>query len=406
VESFIILAKFLDMCWTKALQYVFVKFMKDEQMRKIEVVNSDRENGVHVILRYVTERGTVIYALGVPVSYESGGDWDLGPTWCYVVQKDPVTLIDAGQWGKFDVLKMLLQKADIEMRDIKRVIITHGHEDHDGNVPEVVEESGASIWAHFAYENMISYHPDIKDGARHPDFPGSCRTCMMPDAFNRACMPYHRKRSRLKLDFKIDNEHHSAKDYRFICTPGHSPDSLCIVFEDEVVFGGDTVLATITPHPSLALEYYVQRRILPGEYGEQNNPYGLMAYIDSLRSIIRQCSDATILFPGHRLFEGGRVNRLKPVERALEIIRFHKDRCSKILDILGNRVLTLEEMAVELFPPRLRRGYGRFLSQREVMSHLELLAVLGDIEWVNGPGFKSKRTGTCKYKKYFKQEES
>jgi hypothetical protein len=64
-------------------------------------------------------------------------------------------------------------------------------------------------------------------------------------------------------------------------------------------------------------------------------------------------------------------------------------------------VLTLDEIAEELFEPRLRKGWGKFLSQREVMSHLELMAICGDIEWVEKDKFTSRVTGSSAYKEYF-----
>jgi len=226
----------------------------------------------------------------------------------------------------------------------------------------------------------------------------------MPEQFNTACRPYHRKRSRLKTTFQIREGTPSADSrFRFLLTPGHSPDSLCAIFEDEVVFGGDTLLATITPHPSLMLEYYCNRRILPEGYGGDNGAYGLMAYIRSLDKLNKQCRDTELLLPGHRLFEKGRPNYLRPADRAAEILRFHIERCGNILRILDGRALDLDQISIELFEPRLRKGFGKYLSHREVMSHLELLAVQGDVAWVDGPTFSSKSTGSENYKNFFKQ---
>jgi hypothetical protein len=96
-------------------------------------------------------------------------------------------------------------------------------------------------------------------------------------------------------------------------------------------------------------------------------------------------------------------NYLKPAERAAEILRFHIERCGNILRILDGRVLDLEQISIELFDPRLRKGVGKYLSHREVMSHLELLAIHGDIAWADGPPFASKSTGTENYKNFFKE---
>jgi len=373
-------------------------------LQQFEILRQDKPNGDGVIMKYRTSRGTDIYCIGVPLYYDSGGDWDLGPSWCYVVTGVKLTLIDTGQFGKFDVLASMLGQAGFDIRDIIRVIVTHGHEDHDGNLPEVLEASGAELWAHFAFDNMVAYHPDVDDNAAHPDFPGSCRTCLMPEQFNTVCRPYHLKRSKLKAAHQVKEGADSPDSrFRFLLTPGHSPDSMCGIFEGEAVFGGDTLLATITPHPSLMLEYYCNRRILPGGYGEDHEAYGLMSYIRSLDKLHKQCRDTQLLLPGHRLFEKGKPNYLKPSERAAEILRFHIERCGNILKILDGRVLDLDEISIELFDPRLRRGFGKYLSQREVMSHLELLAVQGDVEWVDGSKFTSRATGSENYKDFFRQ---
>ena len=373
-------------------------------MQQFEILKQDKPNGDGVIMKYRTRRGADIYCIGVPLYYDSGGDWALGPTWCSVVPGEKLTLIDTGQFGKFDVLASMLGQAGFDVKDIRRVIVTHGHEDHDGNLPEVLEASGAELWAHYAFDNMTAYHADVDDGAAHPDFPGSCRTCLMPEQFNTVCRPYHRKRSLVKTSDKVKEGAPSPDSrFRFLLTPGHSPDSMCSIFEDEVVFGGDTLLATITPHPSLMLEYYCNKRILPEGYGKDHDAYGLISYIRSLDKLQKQCRDTQLLLPGHRLFEKGKPNYLRPAERAAEILRFHVERCGNILTILDGRVLDLDEISIELFDPRLRRGFGKYLSQREVMSHLELLAVHGDVEWVEGSKFTSRATGSEKYKQFFRQ---
>ncbi|MBN1376605.1 MAG: MBL fold metallo-hydrolase [Dehalococcoidia bacterium] len=370
-------------------------------LQKLEVIQEGKSNGEGTVMRCRTRKGTDIFCLGVPLFYESGEDWDLGPTFCYLVRGDRTVLIDAGQFDRYDLLRSLIKRTGCDVRDIEHVVVTHSHEDHDGNLPELLAESGAQLWAHHAFQSMISYHQGVDDNAAHPDFPGSCRCCVMPDKFNGRCRNYQIKRSSLKIGQLVkDNATAPSTDYRFLLTPGHSPDALCTVFEEEVLFSGDTLLATITPHPTLMLEYFVNRRILPDGYGADNSAYGLMAYINSLHKIKTQCGDIDLLLPAHRLFENGRINYLKPSERAAEIIAFHLERCQNVLKILGNKTLSPDSISEQLFEPGLRRGWGRYLSQREVFSHLELLAVCGDIDWEDKV-FTSRATGTHYYRDFF-----
>ena len=130
---------------------------------------------------------------------------------------------------------------------------------------------------------MISYHPHVNDGAKHPELPGSCRLCHMPEEFRKSCLTYHKKRSELSVDFVIDDDQTLPNDnLSFVFTPGHTPDSICIILEDEVIFTGDTMLPDITPHPSLASSFEANCRILPEGYRPKNTVYGLLNYIKSL----------------------------------------------------------------------------------------------------------------------------
>ncbi|GIT13940.1 MAG: hypothetical protein CM1200mP35_07600 [Chloroflexota bacterium] len=54
-----------------------------------------------------------------------------GPTWAYLFENEGLTLIDAGKLGSFSKLDDGLECAGFRAKDIQRVIITHGHEDHE-----------------------------------------------------------------------------------------------------------------------------------------------------------------------------------------------------------------------------------------------------------------------------------
>jgi glyoxylase-like metal-dependent hydrolase (beta-lactamase superfamily II) len=320
--------------------------------------------------------------LGIPNIY-SDTNWDLGPTWCYLVVGQKITLIDTGRFGNYDFFKSLFQSIDMDISDIDRIVITHSHEDHDGNLPEILSLAKAELWAHQIYQEMISYHPAVDhDGVEHPELPGSCRLCTMPQEYIDRCIPYHQKRSLLKIDRPIeDNSALIEDDLVFVHTPGHTPDSICIVLEGEAIFTGDTLLPDITPHPSLADAFKFNCRILPENYRSKNKVYGLMNYIDSLNriaSLTYQPIQTTL--PAHRLFYNNRFNLIhKSSDRAKEIIRFHRDRCSSLLEIIGNRPTGIEEVTTKHFPPALLKGMGKIMGQREILAHIEILENYGDV---------------------------
>jgi glyoxylase-like metal-dependent hydrolase (beta-lactamase superfamily II) len=369
-------------------------------MKTPDVIVKGKDNGEGMVIHYKTSKGTDIFGLAIPNIYENAS-WDLGPTWCYLILGKKTTLIDTGRFGNFEVFESLLKSIGKGFSDIDRIIITHSHEDHDGNIAEIIAVTQAELWAHTIYLQMISYHPDVKDGAPHPELPGSCRLCPMPETFYRSCLPYHQKRSSLKVDLTInDGQRLPDEDLSFLFTPGHSPDSICVVLEDEVIFTGDTVLPDITSHPSLVYAFEINRGVLPEGYRRSNDVYGLMNYIKSLSKVARLNSQPLkAMFPAHRLFYNGKFNLLDSSERAKEIIRFHIDRCRDILRIIDNKPTEIADIVVQHFPPSRLAGFGRVLAENEVRAHIEIMEACGDICWTDESKELIKRTVTSNYLK-------
>ena len=111
-----------------------------------------------MVVRYQTVRGTDIFGLGIPNIY-SNADWDLGPTWCYLIVGRKTSLIDTGRFGNYAAFGIYAKVHWQGFSDIDRIILTHSHEDHDGNVAEVLPSVRGELWAHAIYRQMISYHP-------------------------------------------------------------------------------------------------------------------------------------------------------------------------------------------------------------------------------------------------------
>jgi glyoxylase-like metal-dependent hydrolase (beta-lactamase superfamily II) len=369
-------------------------------MKTPDVIVRGKDNGEGMVVHYKTTKGTEIFGLAIPNIY-ADTDWDLGPTWCYLILGKKTTLIDTGRFGNFELFESLLKSTGKGFSDIDKIIITHSHEDHDGNVAEIIAVTRAELWAHTIYPQMISYHTHIKDGAPHPELPGSCRFCPMPETFYRNCLPYHQKRSSLKVDFAInDGQRLPDGDLSFLFTPGHSPDSICVVLEDEVIFTGDTVLPDITSHPSLAHDFEINRRVLPEGYRQRNYVYGLMNYIKSLNKVACLSSQPfKAMFPAHRLFYNGRFNLLDSSGRAKEIIQFHIDRCRDILRIIDNKPTGVADIVVQHFPPSRLAGFGKVLAKNEIKAHIEIMEACGDVSWADESKELVKRTGASNYLK-------
>ena len=372
-------------------------------MKTPEIIVTGKSNGEGVVFYYQTTKGTDIFGLGIP-NIHLNSDWDLGPTWCYLIVSGKISLIDTGRFGNYAVFESLLKSIGKVLSDIDRVIITHSHEDHDGNLAEIFPAVQGELWAHSIYRQMISYHAHINDGARHPELPGSCRHCIMPEKHYATCMEYQRKRSLLDIDVAIDGDQRRVGDsLSFIFTPGHSPDALCVVLEDEVIFTGDTVLPDITPHPTLSSTFEINRRILPDSYHYENTLYGLMNYMKSLRKLASLAPQPIVVFPGHRLFHNGGFNLIDGLcGRANEIIQFHIDRCRDILKIIDGKPAGLDAIAAQHFSESLLTGAGKLMARDELMAHVEVMEKCGDVRWIGQNGDRIQHTGSCNFLDFIK----
>ncbi|MDQ3013127.1 MAG: MBL fold metallo-hydrolase, partial [Acidobacteriota bacterium] len=84
----------------------------------------------------------------------------VGPINVYLVVEDPLTLVDTGP--KTDealvALRDQLRKLGFAAIDIKRIILTHTHEDHCGLAGTLQRESGARVYVHEWEFQNISVH--------------------------------------------------------------------------------------------------------------------------------------------------------------------------------------------------------------------------------------------------------
>ena len=118
----------------------------------------------------------------------------------------------------------------------------------------------------------------------------------------------------------VDGE--SVGPFSTIATPGHSPDSVCLLF-GRVCFTGDTVLGEGSVF------------IAPGEGS-------LSAYLDSLRRL--RSLDLSVLCPGH----GPEV--WDPAAKLDEYIAHRLDRERRLLDALASGLRTEEELLSAAWP--------------------------------------------------------
>jgi len=355
-------------------------------MLETEILKHGDDSGNGTLVKYTSSTGAIIKAIGVPQSWKT----TLGPTWCYVVEGDELTIVDPGCYGSVTYLEQGLEALGYALSSVDRIVISHGHMDHDGSCPPVIRKSGAELWAHEIYASMLWADRWDTEVAWRREVQGY-GAFEKSETMTRA-IEHHELNRELKLDLPVTDEL-SAGGLTFYYTPGHSPDELCILF-DQVLFSGDHILPLITPHPSVAMTYNSYRATLPAAYQDNNDIYGLKALLASLKRMAALSGDLTVL-PAHRAFHKGQFNPIG-LERATEIMEHHRERCYEITEIMKNGPIDLVSLTRQYFSDRKLEEQNFFLAFTEIMAHVELMQEAGDISvipdlsrtnlWTNGLG--------------------
>ena len=341
-----------------------------------EILKHGDDSGNGMVVSFRAPSGTTVSALGIPQAW----DTPLGPTWCYVIEGDQLTVIDPGCHGSEHYLSEGLEYLGHSLSSVQRIVVTHGHMDHDGGCLTAIRASGAQLWAHEVYASMLledRWEREMHWRRQVSGFDEFENT----DTVDRV-KEHHRRSLNLTLDRPVtDGLRSDGLTYYY--TPGHSPDELCILL-DGIMFTGDHVLPQITPHPSVSRSHDSFRSVLPEPYRDDNRIYGLKAL---LRSLLRVAAmgDHIAVLPAHRTYHRGRFN-LVGLRRAGEIVDHHIHRCHDLVDLLKQGPRDLVALTRDHFSHRDLTDSNFFLAITEVMSHVELLVETGDVSIEGGLG--------------------
>jgi glyoxylase-like metal-dependent hydrolase (beta-lactamase superfamily II) len=307
----------------------------------------------------------------VPISLPT--PFYIGAVNVYLIREDPVTLIDTGPKTREAVatLRAGLRQAGLGVNDIRRIVLTHAHEDHCGLARTLRDEAkDAQVlvhdwetghragrleheenlrllmragvpedelqWMRRLYDQVRQYADSLEDGQ---------------------CAPL---RDEAELEFE-------SGSLRVIHTPGHTPGSCSFVREaNRTIIAGDCVLKRVTPNPVLS----------PDPIDPSRRFRSLAEYLVSLARV--RSLAPTLVYGGH----GEPIRDYEELfNRYLRAIR---ERQGTVIGLIPKEGANAWQVSRAMFPNA--DDVHRFLAVSEAAAHLDYAHSEGKLAVEAGDG--------------------
>jgi len=307
-----------------------------------------------------------------PVAIPLPGYSDLITANLYAVGKGPLTLIDTGPKfpGTLEFVQEQLKLAGIDVNDVERIIITHGHLDHFGLAVSICEAAGHPVECFIHAEDKWRVSSEnFQEEMWSTEANNLMAIVDMPPEevekirerfsfFKELCDPLD------NVSVMEDGDEFVGDDYHLtvIHTPGHSPGSSCLYeSRQRVLFSGDHIIKHITPNPLMEIK---RERLRDPNY------QSLKAYLNSLDRLTGL--DVRFVFTGH----GEHIEDLPGIISGYRV--HHRERMDLVWKALNRESRPIYHLIDEIFA-FVPEG-DVFLAISEIFVHLEILINEGRVE--------------------------
>lgn len=152
-------------------------------------------------------------------------------------------LIDTGYREQFESFEKILKKKGIALEDIKYVFITHAHDDHVGFLNQLLEKTNAKV--------ILNPESVERLKAGQNFFEGGCSGimawtfCQLMKLFGKGehrFQPVDVPERYILITEETQPDIEKMLSAKIITLPGHTKDSIGLLFDNSVLFCGDAAM--------------------------------------------------------------------------------------------------------------------------------------------------------------------
>lgn len=294
---------------------------------------------------------------------------------CYLLEDEPLTLIDTGpNSGKsLDEMERQIAAHGHSVEDLELIVISHQHMDHFGLVDILAKRSGAEV---ASIDILVDYLHDFGNDAEQDDEDAArlMLRCGIPQdivtALRQVTGSFRAWGSKADVTRPL---HHGEelklrdRTLEVLLRPGHSPsDTIFWDAERRILIGADHLIKHISSNPLVS-------RPLDGSSERRE---ALVEYLRSLQLTKEMPADIVLAGHGEPI-----TDHAKLIEQRLAM---HQRRAGKLYELIAEQARTGHELAQALWGDVAVTQ--AFLTLSEVIGHVDLLIDAGYVRELDEEG--------------------